>query len=265
MAISPELILGWAGCGTMLFCYIIPIVTFVKLILRKVKYDEIPIAGITAIFVNCLCWIIYANMIKSNPIKYCCFGGFGISGLYIVIYLIYEAREFLLDAILNLLIVITGTYTLHQGLTVLFLEEKTLARICAMTNMVLFFSPIYVLFETCKSKNYKNISLFFSICFMISCILWCCYSAIVKNLYIFAPKVFGIFISLVEIIVWKVYKNKYKAVPEYEKKNASRKVNKKGGDDNTEGSGLTSEKMEFDTGLEKNEPAKVTVKVINEE
>lgn len=259
---TPEMILGWTGCGTMVICYILPLIAFIQLIIKRVKYEEIPIAGITATFVNCLCWVIYANMIKCDPIKYCCFAGFGLSGLYIIIYLIYEARYFLLDAILNLLIVITGTYTLHQGLTVLFLEEKTLARICAVTNMVLYFSPLYLLCETCKTKNYKTIPIIGSIMYIITCLLWCGYAAKVKNMYIFGPKVFGVFIALIEVIVWKIYKEKFNEIPDYEKRQAKSGNRRIGEEGVTEGSGLNTEKMEFDTNPEN---SKVSVKVINEE
>lgn len=256
---NSQFLFGWTGTAFMLIFYLSPITSFFSICRGKIKYDDFPIMHTSLCLLNCLCWAIYSDLIKSIQISICSKIGFCISGFFILVYLIFEAKDYKLDSFLNLIIVALGSYTIQQALTLIFFEQRIVGKVAIITNCILFLLHISSLFKTCCTKKYNIISICSACFLLIGSICWTIFAFTIKEYYVLIPKSFGIALAIIEIIVWKIYKEKYYSLSEYEKKKIMG-YNKTINDENPEGSGLTGEKIDFDTNPEK---SKISVKVIH--
>ena len=113
-----EDIFGWVALALTMFIYISPTIPFFNVLRGLISYEETPGILVSATYVNCFCWYIYGDMIFSDQVKICnCIGAI-CSLCFITIYLVYEIKKYTLDAILNALIIITGSYATYRGLTI---------------------------------------------------------------------------------------------------------------------------------------------------
>ena len=150
---SLEDVFGWvATCLTMCF-YISPIIPFINVFKGKLSYEDTPAILVSASYVNCFCWYIYGDMIFSDQVKIC--NGIGaISSLCLIcVYLVYEIRKYTLDAILNALIIITGSYAVYRGLTIVVDDDAIIGKICNCTAIIVFLSPIQLIYRVLKENN----------------------------------------------------------------------------------------------------------------
>ena len=176
---------GWlATCFTMI-SYISPIIPFINLFKKKIPYEDTPALMITANYINCLCWYVYGEMIYSNQIQKCNLIG-AISSLSLIfIYLFYEIKKYALDAILNTLLIITGTYSIYRGFTLIIDDDGIIGKICIGTSFLVFWFPIQIIYKAMKEKNYNLI---------LICPTW---GALAANIF---WSIYGIFLTDINII-----------------------------------------------------------------
>ena len=89
-----------------------------------------------------------------------------------VIYLINELKKYLVDSILNALILITGTWAVYRALTIIIDDDRIIGKICIGTTLVVYLSPIPVLYKVIKEKKEKNY-MFIPICSVWAYLLVC--------------------------------------------------------------------------------------------
>lgn len=148
-----EDIFGWAALCLNMCIYLTPVLPFINVLKGKVSYEDTPGVLVSATYVNCFCWYIYGDMIFSDQVKICnCIGAI-ISLCLIVIYLVYEIRKFTLDAILNALIIITGSYATYRGLTIVVDDDAVIGKICNVTAIIVFLNPMYLIYKVIREKN----------------------------------------------------------------------------------------------------------------
>ena len=94
----------------------------------KISYEETPGVLVSTTYINCFCWYIYGDTIFSYKVKICNLIGSIITITLISIYFIYEIRKYTLDAILNVLIIITGSYATYHGL-IIFVDDDAVIQI----------------------------------------------------------------------------------------------------------------------------------------
>ena len=133
--------------------YLTPVLPFINVLKGKVSYEDTPGVLVSSTYVNCFCWYIYGDMIFSDQVKICnCIGSI-ISLCLIVIYLVYEIRKYTLDAILNALIIITGSYATYRGLTIVVDDDAVIGKICNVTSIIVFLNPMYLIYKVIREKN----------------------------------------------------------------------------------------------------------------
>ena len=196
-----EDIFGWAATCFTICIYIGPILPFIKVIKGKISYEETPGVLVSATYVNCFCWYIYGDMIFSDQVKICNLIGSIITITLISIYLVYEIRKYTLDAILNALIIITGSYATYRGLTIVVDDDAIIGKICNITSIIVYLSPMYLIYKVIKEKNnYILIPII-----------------IIKDVYIMIPNVIGIVLAIIQICIYFLFKSKYPTFGEREK------------------------------------------------
>ena len=205
---SNELV-GCLAAVLSLVYYISPIVPFINVLKGKLYFEDSPGILVTCCYVNCLVWFIYGKIISNIQIKYSNL----ISGcfclVFLTIYLFYEIKKYLIDTILNALILIAGTWSIYRILAIIIDDNEVVGRFCFCTAMVLYLFPVYFIYRVIKEKNYFLIKIYSSTAFFFACISWAIYGILMKDNNIVYPYCIGAVLYLLLIIVYLTYKRKY--------------------------------------------------------
>ena len=205
-------ITGWIGCGITVLSFIFPIFPYLNVLRGKISFEDTPAVYVTTCYVNYFCWYVYGDMIFSDQLKYAYIIGSGINLILMIIYLAYEVKKYLVDSILNTLILITGTWALYRALTIIIDDDRIVGKICIGTSCIVFLSPIQVIYKVIKEKNYNLIPIRPGCVYLCACILWIVYGVLIEDFYLVCPHVIGVILCLVEIVVYLNFKKKYPAI-----------------------------------------------------
>lgn len=206
--------IGWiAGCFNICF-YLTPIFNFIKVLKGKVNFEESPGVYVTTCYVNCFIWFIYGDMIFSDQVKISNMIAALINLIFMLIYLAFELKKYFVDAILNTLILITGSWACYRALTIVIDDDRVVGDICIGTTIIIFISPIQILYKVFKEKNYNIIPVFSAIIFLLACLFWFIYAIFIKDFYLAFPNVLGIVLSSIEIAVYINCKRRYPGIGE---------------------------------------------------
>ena len=206
--------IGWlAGCFNVCF-YLTPTFNFIKVLKGRVNFEESPGVYVTTCYVNCFIWFIYGDMIFSDQVKISNMIAALINLIFMLIYLAFELRKYFVDAILNTLILITGSWACYRALTIVIDDDRVVGDICIGTTIIIFISPIQILYKVFKEKNYNIIPVFSAIIYLFTCLFWFVYAIFIKDFYLAFPNLLGIILSAVEIAVYINCKRRYPGIGE---------------------------------------------------
>ena len=200
---------GWIAAALSVVYYISPIVPFFNVLKGKLYFEDSPGVLVTCCYLNCLVWFIYGKLISNIQIKYSNL----ISGcfciLFLTIYLCYEIRKYLIDTILNALILISGTWSIYRIFANIIEEDQIVGKFCFCTAMILYIFPVYIIYRVIKEKNYFLIKISASTAYFFACISWTIYGYLITDNYIIYPHAIGAALYFILIIVYLSYKRKY--------------------------------------------------------
>ena len=206
--------IGWTAAFLAVLYFSAPVATFLNVIRGKILFEDSPGIFVTTCYINCFSWYIYGDLIFSEQIKYSYLVGACISLLLIIIYLIYEFKKYFIDTILNILILITGTWAEYRGLKIVIDDDRVVGKFCIATSIIMYLTPLYILYRVIKEKNYKLIPIFPAFVYLLACIAWVVYGALSKEFYIIFSHTIGIIICLMQITIYMKYMRKYKIIRE---------------------------------------------------
>ena len=210
---------GWIAAILTILVFLIPVKPFIELYKGKINFENSPVFLVTVSYVNCICWYIYGDLIFSRPIKYCNLLGIIFNFIFISFYLYHEIRINSIDAFLNGLIIIVGTYALKRGLASIIEDEEVVGNICMWTHFVVLLSPLILIITVLRQKNYNSISIYFILIFLTSTINWIVYGVDLHDTNIIYPNIAGLILSIVLVIIYKIYGGKYKNINDLENNN----------------------------------------------
>jgi len=257
-----EDIFGWAALGFTMFIYLTPVLPFINVLKGKVSYEETPGVLVSATYVNCFCWYIYGDMIFSDQVKICNCIGVIISICLISIYLVYEIRKYTLDAILNALIIITGSYATYRGLTIVVDDDAIIGKICNVTAIIVFLNTMYLIYKVIREKNNYILIPIYSVWISLFAYgLWVIYGIIIKDVYLMIPNVIGIVLSIIQICIYIIFKKKFPTFVEKVKDTSTIDIENTGNDDRREDTTIKEdEEIQNST---KGKPVKIVSKLDN--
>ena len=207
---------GWAATAITVLSFLSPVFPYINVLKGKLNFEDTPAVLVTTCYVNYFCWYIYGDMIFSDQIKYCYMIGGIVNLVLMIIYLAYEVKKFLVDSILNTLILITGTWALYRALTVIIDDDRIVGKICIGTSCIVFLSPIQIIYKVIKEKNYILIPIYNCYMIFLYAICWVVYGIFITDFYVVFPNSIAIVLALIEIIIYLNYKRKYPAIGERE-------------------------------------------------
>ena len=203
-------IIGWTAFSFSLYFFINPLVTFYKLVKGKIPLDQTPITFISLFYISCFCWYLYSDMLYSTQIRLINLIGIISNGFLIIIYIIHELKNFFIDSVLNLLILISGSYLIYLTLQNIVENEETVGKICLGTVSLLSFFQIRTIIKIKNDKNINTIPICQAWYTLITVSIWGCYGYMIGELYVVFPQIlFGI-CSFIQISFFAYYKNNNK-------------------------------------------------------
>jgi solute carrier family 50 protein (sugar transporter) len=138
-----------------------------------------------------------------------------LSSLFLIcVYLIYEIKSYPIDAILNALIIISGSFTINRAISILIDNSNVLGRICIGTSCIVFLSPIQLILRVIKEKNYFLIPIYTAWISLIASSCWTTYGIYLSDFNVMFPNCIGIILAIVQILVYLNYKRRYPTIGE---------------------------------------------------
>ena len=205
---------GWIAASLIICFYLTPIIPFINVLKGKLNFEDAPGVYVTCCYVNCFIWYIYGDMIFSDQVKISNCISAGICLMLMLIYLGYELKKYLIDSILNTLILVTGSWAVYRALTIVIDDDRVVGDICIGTTLIIFIFPLQIMYKVFKEKNYNLIPVLSSIIYLFSCLFWFLYAIFIKDFYLAFPNILGVILSSSEIALYLNCKKKYPGIGE---------------------------------------------------
>lgn len=208
--------IGWTAFAFTLYFLLWPVIPFYKVIRGKLNYEDAPGAYATINYLNCLCWYLYSDLIYSDQIKIINLVGMLTNGFFVIIYLFFEIKKYIIDSVLNCLILSSGTYMIYLSLAITIEEDTVIGKICAGTFCLYFFFPIQLIYRVFKQKNFMLIPFYSVFTSLFMSIFWIIYGTMITEIYLVFPHCINIFFTSLQIILYLYYRKKYPIFKEKE-------------------------------------------------
>ena len=202
-------IFGWVGNALALYFYIAPIVPFVKVIKGQMTWKQSPGVLLLCSFLNCILWSDY-GLITNQFLLYLANGlGGTITLIYITIFLIHVAdRKVLLSLFYNFFLIccIVEIYFVFYYLV----PFKVTGIIANIFNVLMYAAPGEKIYQICKGASYQLIPIWSTIGGTACSTSWMCYGIYQKDYYVVIPNALGVLASIVQIVIFVIYRRKQK-------------------------------------------------------
>ena len=202
-------IFGWVGNALALYFYIAPIVPFVKVIKGEMTWKQSPGVLLLCSFLNCILWSDY-GLITNQFLLYLANGlGGTITLIYITIFLIHVAdRKVLLSLFYNFFLIccIVEIYFVFYYLV----PFKVTGIIANIFNVLMYAAPGEKIYQICKGASYQLIPIWSTIGGTACSTSWMCYGIYQKDTYVVIPNALGVLASIVQIVIFVIYRRKQK-------------------------------------------------------
>ena len=199
---------GWIGAIVSICFFVSPAPHFYNLIKKKIKYSDIQILIILGNYISSLVWLIYGFAINLKQIKICYSIGTLISLVWIWIYLVYMGKKKMIYSLIFTMILSVASFAIYIILTVMITDKKLIGEICFIVCSISYISPAQLIIKVINSKNYNLIPLYSAILSSIGYGSWTIFGLFNFNANIIIPNLVGLGFSLIQIILYRVYKNK---------------------------------------------------------
>ena len=205
---------GWIAAGLNICYYLTPAIPFLNVLKGKLNFEDTPGVYVTCCYVNCFIWFIYGDMIFSDQVKISNIIASIICLIFMIIYLAYELKKYFIDSILNTLILITGSWAVYRALTIVIDDDRVVGNICIGTTLIVFLSPIQIMYKVFKEKNYNLIPVLSTVIYFFNCLFWFIYAIFIKDFYLAFPNILGMILSALEITLYLNCKRRYPGIGE---------------------------------------------------
>ena len=209
---KPQEINGWIGASFSIMSFFFPAYSYLNVIRGKISYDNTPSFLVISSYINYFCMYVYGDMIFSDQVKYAYLIGSIINCILMSIYLFYEIRKFLIDSILNILLIFTGTWALYRCLTIMLDDDRIVGKICILTFFIVQITPIQIICKVIKDKNYNLIPKYNCWVSFFASSFWIIYAIYISDFYILFSNTINIIINLLQNILYIYLSQKYPAI-----------------------------------------------------
>lgn len=213
MEITRECKLGCLGTYVSSCFFLSFALPFLDLFSGKIKYDDTPGIFILINYFNCLAWYLYGDLIESSPIKVNYLACLIMSGILLAIYLFYESKQYLSDAVLNFLIIAVSTWIVRRIAELMGDNDDRVFSMCIISNILVFLAPIQIVLRVFKENNYNLIPIYSAAISLVGCFVWLLYAFNTKDFRILIlPNFIGLITSILQILTYRKFRE---SAPDY--------------------------------------------------
>lgn len=199
---------GWVVTCSSIVYYLSPIPQFIQVLMGTIKYEDAPGIFVLINYFSTLMWFVFGLMLYSKPLYIpmliCCI----ISGIFLLVYLRFEIKEYFADSVLNFLILISSTWAIYRALAVIIDDDDIVYYICLVANVLVYLSPLQLISRACKENNYNLFPIYSAYVALLHCPVWIVFAIRRKEyplIFIYAA---GICSSIAQIYVRQKVKAK---------------------------------------------------------
>ena len=184
-------IFGWTGAFISICFLCSPLPNFIKLIKKKIQYKEIHILIILGNYISSIVWLIY---------------GYKISWIWI--YLIHMGKQKITLTLICAILLSALTFALYIILSIIIDDKDTLGEVCFIVCSLSYISPTQLLIKVLNKKDYRIIPIYSAIISSLGFGSWSIFGLFKFSATIIIPNLVGFIFSAIQIILYRVYKNK---------------------------------------------------------
>jgi len=188
---------------------ILPVISFINFFSNKASFDSIPIARIVGNYINSISFFFYSCVIFNIEARFANLLSAIISFILIIIYFYLELSRYLIDTILNVIILIVGTSCCHLWLSKIIIQEMYVGRIYMITNLTSIFIQMQYIFNGIRKKDYSLIPITYDSISFTSYFSWIIYGFFIKDFYLKITNLICCFICLIQILLYFYYRNEF--------------------------------------------------------
>ena len=205
---------GWVGAFVSICFFCSPILSYIKLIKKKIQYKDIHILIILGNYISSIVWLIYGYKISVTQLIACYSIGAFISLIWIWIYLINLGKKRMTLTLIYAIILSVLTFSLYIILAIIINDKDTLGEVCFIVCSISYISPTQLLIKVLNKKDYKIIPIFSAIISALGFGSWTIFGLFQFSATIIIPNLVGFIFSAAQIIIYRLYKNKKALVEE---------------------------------------------------
>lgn len=217
-------IFGWVGTAISTFFYITPVVPYLKLIKAEITIKEAPGILLICTFMNCILWENYGLLLDKFLVYFANGLGGAITLVWITIFLIHLAKREFCNAFLYTFTLIAGIVGLSL-LCFFVIKENICGKVAMVFNVLMYAAPGEKIVTVCKTGNYKLIPIWSTIGGTACSACWLMYGIYQQDLNMIIPNALGVFFSILQIIVFIIFKSRYKENSKEGKENENEEGN----------------------------------------
>ena len=188
---------------------ILPVISFINFFSNKASFDRIPIARIVGNYINSISFFFYSAIIFNIETRFTNLLSAIISFILIIIYFYLELSRYLIDSILNFIILIVGTSCCHLWLSKIIIQEMYVGRIYMITNLTSIFIQMQYIFNGIYKKDYSLIPITYDCISFTSYFSWIIYGFLIRDFYLKTTNSICCFICLIQILLYFYYRNEF--------------------------------------------------------
>ena len=205
---------GWVGAFVSICFFCSPILSYIKLIKKKIQYKDIHILIILGNYISSIVWLIYGYKISVTQLITCYSIGAFISLIWIWIYLINLGKKRMTLTLIYAITLSVLTFSLYISLAIIINDKDTLGEVCFIVCSISYISPTQLLIKVLNKKDYKIIPIFSAIISALGFGSWTIFGLFQFSATIIIPNLVGFIFSAAQIIIYRLYKNKKALVEE---------------------------------------------------
>ncbi|XP_051119180.1 bidirectional sugar transporter SWEET9-like [Andrographis paniculata] len=203
-------VFGLLGNIVSFMVYLAPIPTFYQIYKKKTSEGFQAVPYVVAMF-SAVLWIYYA-ILKTNTTLLITINSAGclIETIYIVFFIVYatkKARVQTVKLIALLVVCGMGFVGLTQSVVHVSYRVKVVGWICLIFSLCVFIAPLCIVKHVIKTKSVEHMPFLLSLFLSLSAVMWFFYGLLLKDFNIAIPNVLGFTFGVLQMILYKMYKN----------------------------------------------------------
>ncbi|CAH9065979.1 unnamed protein product [Cuscuta epithymum] len=203
---------GVLGNIVSFIVFLSPLPTFYKIYKKKSAEGYQSIPYVVALFSSML-WIYYA-FLKSNTTLLITINSFGcfIETIYVSFYIYYATKEARMQTVKMIVLmelvgfgaVVLVSQFLFQGAV----RAQVVGWVCLVFSLCVFVAPLCIVRQVIKTKSVEHMPILLSVFLTFSAVMWFFYGLLLKDINIAVPNVLGFFFSILQMVLYMIYKGK---------------------------------------------------------